>query len=203
MLIEITGIDGSGKTTAIQTLRRKINEETTSWAYERSLRSNGIRLLESIAQENGHSRPYEFYSHEETELARLLELVQASYNDLMPGADAPGQWYFVDNYVLEWIARLFDRSVSHPEKLIPICRKAVKPNRSYYLEIDAPTAIERMRARTKGDSLLLEKNPEESVDQLRISFEKAIEASGTQVVRIDATQPPEKIVSEIWDDLFG
>jgi thymidylate kinase len=73
MIIEIAGVDGSGKTTLIHSLRRKINEEENRWAYERSFKSNQLRTLEQIAQREGKSRPHDAFPQEMVEFCRALE----------------------------------------------------------------------------------------------------------------------------------
>ncbi|HCT78068.1 MAG TPA: hypothetical protein DGG94_20200 [Micromonosporaceae bacterium] len=48
MLVEVCGVDGSGKSTLIDTLRRTMNG-TGARAYERVVRSESRNLLESVA----------------------------------------------------------------------------------------------------------------------------------------------------------
>jgi nicotinamide riboside kinase len=55
MIVEICGIDGSGKSTLIDNLRGRIHADSPCWAYERVFRFRTKRFMDWIAQSEGGS----------------------------------------------------------------------------------------------------------------------------------------------------
>lgn len=201
MIVEIAGIDGSGKTTLIHHLRRKFNENTDCWAYERSFKSYNTRLLEQIALNEGKSRADDCFNPAFVEFARALEMVRVSAEELYPARFGNKQLYFVDNYITEWLARAVYKKLGLLTEIRKILNCAPKPDFSFYLSIQPALALERLSARDKGDSILSSTNPLETLSRWTQSFGTAREMLPYAQRVLDASSPVNILVDEVYSCL--
>jgi thymidylate kinase len=199
MLVEIAGIDGSGKTTLIHAARKQINELGKAFAYERSFQSEGVRLLEAMASENGRRRPYEAFGRSTVEVVRTVDLVRRSaILGVYKGSRV--QHVFCDGYIVEQYGRFCQFGLTNPEN-IGLLQFVTQPDMLVYLRLTAKDAVHRMKSRLKGDALLLEKDPMLATERAVEALEAAIAALGQKVTILDASQPPE-VVLEKFMGLF-
>lgn len=195
MIIEVSGVDGSGKTTLIHSLRRLINEGGTAYAYERSFQSEGVRLLEAAASASERARPVGTFSREVVEHVRTIDLVRRSF-DLVPYKGSRFQHVFVDGYRIEQVGRIVEHKVE-TRAILRLVSLSVAPDLVLNLRLDAKSAIERMRGRGKGDALLLAADPESQTQAVIDGLARAVTLCtglGVPVFDMDATQKPEILV---------
>ena len=76
LLVEITGVDGSGKSTLIGHLRRFLNNQGSSWACERTFRDRSRRFLEQIALDMGYRRADEIFNTDLLAFSSAIGLVE-------------------------------------------------------------------------------------------------------------------------------
>ncbi|MBY5637699.1 hypothetical protein HFO39_23510 [Rhizobium leguminosarum] len=195
MIVEFVGVDGSGKTTAIQTLRRYINERGDAFSYERSFQSNMVRLLEAAASIEGRARPDSCFSKDSIETARTLDLVSWSAS-LNPFLKSPHQIMCCDGYVVEQASRLIANGfwTPHFKRLLAL---AVEPDLRIYLHLSAQTALERMRSRPKGDAILLARDPFQKTKEVISALEYALSDLSTAFVSVDAEASPDDVFQQV------
>jgi thymidylate kinase len=152
MLIEITGIDGSGKSTQIDHLMRWFSEQGIS-SYHRIIRPVSRRVLGGIASEKGFKSWDEIYNVESVELTTALELYQLVYSTITP-INIDKQVIITDTYIRNYLASAITRDLSIVNKILPIYQRIPKPDLSINLSINSKSAYERIINRPKGDHIL-------------------------------------------------
>ncbi|MCG9635031.1 hypothetical protein L1D12_06870 [Vibrio parahaemolyticus] len=197
MIIEVSGVDGSGKSTVIGALRKQINKNEKYWAYERSFKSESVRWLESISMQLGKgNRPHHTFSHQSIELLRVENLFR--YRNSIN--DCHNQIYFFDSYIVDQLSRLIAKGVESEDAKI-LLDSIRAPDLSFYIKVSPELALDRMSQRPKGDSILLEEEPLE-VTRLAIScLEKAQKKVVYPVYEIDGSLEPEYVEAAITDVL--
>lgn len=168
MLIEITGPDGSGKSTLIDRVRRHIHETTPAKAYERVLRSESRNLLESVSLA-GEAE----FEQRDVELARLLDLVRSAHADLHVYRGDPSSHAFVSFYRCAALAGLHRRGLGFDAGLRALLRRVPPPDLSFRLRIEPELALQRITGRAKGDQVLLVADVPAELARLVASFETA------------------------------
>jgi thymidylate kinase len=152
MIIELSGIDGSGKTTQLNKIMRWANESGVP-CYERVMRSTVRRILSGIAAEQGKDSWQELFEADAVELATAVEILQTVYATILP-LNYPGQIIISDTYVRNWIAKAIVRRPSSLESIAAIYRRIPSPDLSIHLDVPVKVAFERILARQKGDHIL-------------------------------------------------
>lgn len=152
MLIEISGIDGSGKSTLIARLARTAHEAGVP-CYERQLRGVGKRVLTALAAQQGHTSWWAVFERGPVEFATALEMYQLYYSSIAPIL-FPGQIVFTDTFVRSWLATAIANGSIDPVALIQVYRCIPAPDLSVQLDCPTEIAYERICARPKGDHIL-------------------------------------------------
>ena len=100
LLVEITGVDGSGKSTLIGLLRKRLNDQQSAWAYERTFRDRSRRFLEQIALDSGHRRADEIFDADLLAFSSAIGLVEEAQRAFYYCRSNGGaQIYCVDQYL--------------------------------------------------------------------------------------------------------
>jgi len=200
MIIEVVGVDGSGKTTLIHGLRKAINEGGKAWAYERSYQSENVRMLEAAASVKGvRARPRAAFSGDVIETARTLELVSKSFQ-LALYKRSMTQHVLCDSYLVEQGARLCDCGLTESATWT-LLDMATAPDLCVYLKVDAGEALQRMRSRLKGDSLLLDADPLGATAAIVEGLERALSRMPYPHIVVDAGQQPAAVLSDVSSSL--
>ena len=152
MIIEFSGIDGSGKSTQIQRTMRWMNESGVP-CYERVLRSTCRRVLGGIAAEQGLQSWRELFSVEAVQLATALEIMQAVYSTILP-INTPAQVILTDTYARYWIADAIAYGSPAIAQLAMVYDRLPPVELSFHLDVPADVAYARILARPKGDHIL-------------------------------------------------
>lgn len=152
MLIEISGIDGSGKSTLIAKLAR-IAHESGIPCYERQLRSVGRRVLTALAIQDGHTSWSTAFERGPVEFATALEMYQLFYSSVAPIL-FPGQIVMTDTYVRGFLATAAANGSADTVALVRIYGCLPAPDLSLQLDCPVDVAFNRILARPKGDHIL-------------------------------------------------
>lgn len=195
MIFEFAGVDGSGKSTLIGAVRRSINEGGLAYAYERSFQSEGVRLLEAVASAQARRRPVAAFSRDIVEHVRCVDLVRRSF-DLHPYSASLAQHVLTDSYIVEQLGRLVQFGCDS-EYSVALVHKAIQPALTFYLCLPAQTALDRMRAREKGDALLLSEDPMAETQAVIRGIEQALGHVLAPIVELDASQPVDALREEV------
>ncbi|MEX2104279.1 MAG: hypothetical protein WD907_02975 [Bacilli bacterium] len=199
MLVEITGIDGSGKSTLIAKLRKHFNSIPLTWAYERSFKNRGKRFLEHIALQQGKSRPEEIFDPALIEFHNALEMVEEINKHFYYLSKDSGLLFFVDQYYTAWLAHAVRRKITIVKELEAIYAYLPAPDLSIYLEVTTATALTRLQCRVKGDQILNEQNPLRTLTNMKDSFDLVHRSVPYRQVRVDAEKEPEEVYTQVLE----
>lgn len=190
-IIEIAGVDGSGKSTVIQHLMRHFNELGQP-AYERSLRSVYKRVLDDIAFEKTASQNWSsMFDANSVELAQALEMLQLVQTQLAPFAQSR-QLFLTDTYAIRWLGVATDWGADLGV-LGEVYSRLPKPIVSIYLSVDPSTAHDRILARTKGDHILKMGNPS-AVAKYAAALDSALHFVPYEIQTVDANTTEQETV---------
>ncbi|XKK39690.1 hypothetical protein HFP72_02010 [Nocardiopsis sp. ARC36] len=186
MLIEVTGIDGSGKTTLINHLRGYLHERGRA-AYVRTWPSTVKRLAADTTEDFGGRPWWEFFVPEAIETAAAFEHLGAVYQHLLP-LDEHRQVILTDTYTVRWLATALLHGVD-PAPLTALYARLPPPALSVWLDSDPITARGRLLARPERDHLTTTDSPDR-LGRYHRAMATAQEIVGYPVHRVDACAPP-------------
>lgn len=189
MIIEICGIDGSGKSTQLELLQGWANEHGVA-CYERKLRPIGRRVLGGLAQAAGYTTWRDLYDSDSVELMTAVEMRQQVYEYILP-ITFPGQLIVTDTYIRLWIANALSWGAD-PTRLIPIYATIPAPDVSFFLEVSTDVAFERIMARPKSDHIQ-RSGGRDRLHRLAMAYEALPQYVGYEATTIDGTQSPDAI----------
>ncbi|MFI1996443.1 hypothetical protein [Actinoplanes sp. NPDC020271] len=195
MLIEVSGPDGSGKSTLVDGIRARIRE-SGGISYERTLRSEGRVVLEMV--ENSTADAASRFSPREVEIAVLLDAVSQSAAELTKYQGASTTHVLVQQHRCALLARLHRRGLAgHPE-LLALLDHLTVPDLSLRLQVSGSTCMARIRNRRKGDGLLARASPEAEMSSLVRSFDAAALTLGYPQVPIDGERAADETLETAW-----
>lgn len=202
MLIEVAGIDGSGKTTLINHLRGYLHQQ--GWAaYVRTWPSTVKRLAADTAQDSGACSWWEFFSPEAIETAAAFEHLGAVHQHLLP-LDPGRQVILTDTYTVRWLATALLHGVD-PAPLAALYTRLPPPALSLWLDSDPVTARGRLLARPERDHLTTTDSPDR-LGRYHRAMVTAQAIVGYPVHRVDAcasTTVVEAHARELLNDVLG
>jgi thymidylate kinase len=152
MIIEVAGIDGSGKSTVIAHLMGFFSKNDVP-CYERVLRSTYKRILADLAHNAGHEHWRHLFPVEEVELAQALEMGTLMATTVQP-MDHSYQVVVTDTYVRRWLATAHMWGARNLDRLAMVYSRLPAPDLSFHLEVDPAVAYRRLTARPKQDHLV-------------------------------------------------
>ncbi len=194
MLIEVSGIDGSGKSTLIRRLRHRLNRDGDLVAYERVLRDRGRLVLEDIARQEG-KRSDEIFDAFSVELVSALERLDEAnrhFGYLRPNSR---QLYFVAPYHATWLAKAHSKSPAFSSQLQRVYERLPRPDLSVVLELTPGGALDRVRSREAGDNFLREADPLGTLARRADGLEAVRSLLPYEQVALDATLSPPQLTS--------
>ncbi|WP_255945433.1 hypothetical protein [Streptomyces odontomachi] len=152
MLIELTGIDGCGKSTLASRLHVLLD------AYEvpcdqHVLRSTHKRLLSALGQEHGFPGWQGLFTPDTVEIAHALEMLDLVRTTLVP-LDLRRRVVLTDTYVSRWLATAALVGAGNLETLARLYRRLPHPDLSIRLHADPGDAVDRIARRPKGDRVM-------------------------------------------------
>lgn len=198
LLVEITGVDGSGKSTLIGLLRKRLNDQPSAWAYERTFRDRSRRFLEQIAADSGHHRADEIFDADLLAFSSAIGLVDEALRAFyFCRSNGAAQIYFVDQYYTGGIADAIARGVVALDPLKRIYGYLPRPHVSVFLDLTAEQALSRLERRASGDQILAVPSPITTLRHRVQAFRAAHEQAPYTQVRFEASEPIDEIVAAV------
>jgi dTMP kinase len=191
MLITLEGIDGSGKTTAWETLRGRFTEEftftrepTESWYGDAVRRSVDDDDADPIA---------EAFLYVADHAAHLSRTVRPA---LRAGDVVVSDRYSDSRYAYQGAA--LEEHVARPiEYLTGIHQPfTVAPDATIYFDVDAETGAARSGATDKFETAAF-------LDSVRANYEFLADREPDRFHRVDATRAPEAVLDDVEDIVAG
>lgn len=190
MLIELAGIDGSGKSSVTDGLRTLLRRAGHQAVYERAVRSDARNLMAAVAV----SRPDSFTARER-EIVVLLDAARQARAELSLYLKQADCHALVTGFRCTLAARLAVAGLAEDEGLLALHDLIPQPDLSLLLTLPVSHALQRIRARAKQDGVLVEPHPEETLASRQNALEYAAGRMNYPVRRIDAAAPLTDVVT--------
>lgn len=194
MLIELSGIDGSGKSTQIALLQGWCNRAGVP-CYERSLRSTVRRVLGGLAVDRGHLSWRGVFDPDAVELATALEMRQLVYTTIMPIRFA-GQVIVTDTYLRRWVASAVASGARNLPQLELVYESIQPPDIAIHLAVTTTESLERISRRPQGDHLQREGGTQRLI-ALADGYETSDRMLAYRPAVLDGTADPESVGSAV------
>lgn len=192
MLIEVAGIDGAGKSTAIAALRSQLRHRQLH-AYERPMRSEARNLLALLELEHATR-----FTVRDRILAMLLDNVRQAQSELSMYRGSTFAHVFVTGYSLAIRARLLREDLHRDEGLAALADQLPDADASVFLSVSPETALARIRSRPKGDSVLEDPEPLSTLRASDRAFQEAFSTRrGENAYAISSEPVPEKVAEHV------
>ena len=196
MFIEVAGVDGSGKTTVLQLIRRHLLDRGIQ-TWERSLRSVAKLLFNDLAAEAGHPHWSGLFTADEVEIAHAVEMVAQVRSQIL-SLNLDRQSFVSDTYVCRWLATAQMWEATNLHHLVTVFGILPPPDVSIRLVLDPATAYRRIQERPQGDSLL-KMSDASRIKRYADAFETATRYFPYPTVPVDANRPLDLVMSEILE----
>lgn len=188
--IVVEGIEGAGKSTAINIIERVLSKNNVEFIKTRE--PGGTPLAESL-RDIVKSASHEETLTEETELFLMYASRSQLLNNRIYPALESGKWVVGDRHDLSSRAyqgggRNFDDAVM--DAIANVTLKGFKPDLTLYLDLDPEIGLSRAQARGALDRIELEKI--EFFHKVRNKYRDLAAADDT-IVTIDASQPMDDV----------
>jgi thymidylate kinase len=201
VIVEICGIDGSGKSTLIDNLRSRIHAKSSCWAYERVFRFRTKRLMDAIAQSEGGAIAKSMFPSDTIQLAQAFDLVEEAVREFHYDTVDSQQVYFVTNYRVSGLAEAIVADSTLLEAMTKVYALTPTPALTLFLRLPPEVALERIQARPHGDQLLRAESPLGALTSLSSAFERVIENTPNSHVVLDAAMPPEDLATQAYTSI--
>jgi thymidylate kinase len=152
VFIELSGIDGSGKTSFADRIMRLFNTSQVP-CYHRSFRSTFKRIAADLAARQGSRHWRGLFEPNEIEVAQAFEMVQLVYQQLLP-LDLGAQVIVTDTYLSGWLATAKLWGCSAMDRVAGIYSLLPPPDLSILLDVPVAEARRRLGERPKGDHIM-------------------------------------------------
>ncbi len=196
MLVTFEGGEGAGKTTLIDRLAKEMQKLGHNVLRTRA--PGSLKVGEKIRDLVLHSAPGEITP--KTELFLFLA-DRASHVDkeIRPALEA-GKVVLCDRFndstvAYQGIARGLGES--EVEKLCDFACSSLKPDLTFYLDVDPVLGLQR--AKSVGESDRIESEVLAFHQKIREAYHRIAKKDPKRVYIIDATQSPEQVYSQAWD----
>ena len=201
MIVEICGIDGSGKSTLIDSLRSRIHNESQCWAYERVFRFRTKRFMDWIAQSEGGATAKSLFPSETIQLAQAFDLVEDAVREFHYDTIDSRQVYFVTNYRASGLAEALVAERALQESMTKVYALAPVPALSLYMKLAPEEALARIQTRPQGDQLLRAASPLDALTRLSDAFDRVLEGTPNPHLTLDATMPVDELADKAFNAL--
>ncbi|WP_336326607.1 dTMP kinase [Halovenus sp. HT40] len=184
MLITLEGLDGSGKTTCMETLRDAVPEAT--FTREPTESWYGDAVQQSIHDDTADPLA-ELFLYIADHAAHLSRTVEPT---LTAGGTVISDRYSDSRFAYQGatLADRFEDSVAYVQQLHEPWTRA--PDATIYLDVDPATAAERSGATNKFET-------EQYLEIVRENYERLIADEPERFVRVDASQPQQAVEQEV------
>lgn len=183
-LIELAGIDGSGKTTLARNLCGLFINSGRP-AFVRGFHSWVRRWANGISVPRGLSRG-QYVGHSAVEFAVALEYLELS--KLAGDIGADGSVAIVEPFAINSAAVAAALEVKNLRAVVDAYLVGPAPDLIVHLDVGSAIAMARIRERCSGDNFLLDKEADSFIQRLHAAFETVIpmfQAAGRTVLTLD------------------
>ncbi|WP_136589563.1 dTMP kinase [Salinigranum halophilum] len=188
MLVTLEGLDGSGKTTVLGHLRDEFpeatftREPTDSWYGESVLRSIRDDEADPLAE------LFLFTADHADHLARVVRPALETGSLVISDRYADSRYAYQAATLAAYDHLAVDDALTYVREVhAPFTRD---PDRTVYLDVDPETAAERAGATNKLEHV-------DYLRRVRDNYERLIREEDGRFVRVDATQPPAAVASDV------
>lgn len=199
MLIEIAGVDGSGKSTLINKLIGWANRANIP-AYDWCIRSNTRRSIGSVSL----AEDAEFSSKlsgDILEFAVSMDLIRIV--NQAPASRLPGQVVFADNFIHGWLTNVSQSNTFILPEVTAIFRHLVRPPElAFEIEVTPNVSYERILQREKLDPSL-QLGGIEYLDRRATAFRNTRTNCCYLINVIDGTKSPDMIFEEVLAQILS
>ena len=191
MLVTLEGLDGSGKTTVWERLQADdalpadtvfTREPTDSWYGEAVMRS---------IEDDGADSLAELFLYTADHAAHLSDTVRPALDD---GSLVISDRYADSRYAYQGATLAdsdrFDDPLAYVRRVHDPWTRP--PDRTVYLDLDPETAARRSGATNKFETA-------DYLADVRVNYERLIDADPDRFVRVDATQGPDTVYRQVRD----
>lgn len=199
MLITFEGGDGAGKTTLLHALYQMLLSEGMEVIHTRA--PGGTPVGKKIR---------DLLLHEAAEIDTLSELflfladrAQLTHEVIQPALKA-GKIIFCDRFNDSTIAYQGARGVDSVkiEALCDLATGGIKPDLTFYLDIDPLIGLERSEKK-QGTKDRLESELLSFHQKIRLTFLTLVSKDPSRFVLLDAMLPPETLITQAKDKLYA
>lgn len=191
MLIEIGGVDGAGKSSLIDRLRRRIAATGSGRAYERVIRSDGRNALEWAADTTG--QPFEIG---QLDVVVILDVLRQAHGDLHLYRQNRTSHAFVSFYHAALLARLHRSGLQDAANVRHLLTLLPHPDLSFRITVPPQVALARLRERAKGDTLLTGPDPARAATAAAASWAAAARGLPYGQIVLDGTRPADLVADQ-------
>ncbi|WP_142857955.1 dTMP kinase [Salinigranum halophilum] len=188
MLVTLEGLDGSGKTTVLGHLRDEFPEATftceptDSWYGESVLRSIRDDEADPLAE------LFLFTADHADHLARVVRPALETGSLVISDRYADSRYAYQAATLAAYDHLAVDDALTYVREVhAPFTRD---PDRTVYLDVDPETAAERAGATNKLEHV-------DYLRRVRDNYERLIREDDGRFVRVDATQSPAAVASDV------
>ena len=187
LLIALEGIDGTGKSTQVKLLARRIEEagREVVTTFEPTDGPHGRRLRALLANRAALTP--------EEELRLFIEDRRDHVNRVITPALAAGKVVITDRYYFSTVA--YQGAAGHDQDEILRLNESFAPRPDLLLLLQAPSATGVRRVRELRGDELNDFEQEEYLERVAAIFDGF---SGFGVVKIDAEAPVDQVAEDIW-----
>lgn len=194
-LVTVEGVEGAGKTTAIEAIRERLSSEGVATVFSRE--PGGTSLGESVraillGKEGGAPMT------PETELLLMFAARAQHVAEVIEPALARGDWVVCDRftdatYAYQGAGRGIDSA------WIADLEKRVQGDRypDLTLLLDLPVAAGRERARQRGEPDRFEREQDSFFERVRGRYEERQRMEPQRIRRIDASREPGSVAADV------
>ncbi|MCP4846888.1 MAG: dTMP kinase [Verrucomicrobiaceae bacterium] len=199
--ITFEGSEGCGKTTQIQRLRARLEEEGREILLTRE--PGGTAAGEKIRDLLQHAPEGEGLTAEAEVLLFTASRAQLVREQVMPAIERGG-YVLADRFldsttVYQGVARGLNASA-----VAAINRFAVgecMPDITFLLDLDIQEGRRRVSERSQGDEDRMEREPDAFFEKVRRGYLDLAESEPERFIVLDAMKSPDQIAREIWNYL--
>ncbi|MGQ3887423.1 dTMP kinase [Legionella sp. CNM-1927-20] len=192
--IVVEGLEGAGKTTAIETIRHYLQDRVKKVIVTREPGGTCIgEKLRALIKESIPNEPLDSLSELLMIYAARVQLIQ---NVIRP-ALARGDWILADRFELSTYAYQGGGRGIHQailDNLSSFCLSGLKPDLTIFLDITPEQGLQRINNRGKIDRI--EQEPLAFFNRVYQAYHQKLEQIESAVV-IDASMPVEKVQQSI------
>lgn len=192
MFISFEGTEGVGKTTLITRLNQHLNQQGHATVLTRE--PGGTPLAEQIR--GLLLSQYDEPVNEGCELLLIFAARAQHIQQVIQPALQQGKWVLSDRFVDASFAYQGGGRQLDQQKISILQQQFVAQMPKLTFWLDAPVEVGMQRAQKRGALDRFEQEKREFFERVRAVYAQRAQAEPARIVRIDATQSPEKMLSQ-------